>query len=458
MLWSTSSCFIGYSRQFRVKKYRVLCFFILVILQSISSCFIGQEANANATGDQIITKDQFLAFMSSVEMNPFQAVKDDVDRAIQRIQRMDGVQEEVKPISLLVNRTAFQVMFPSQDEEGKYGVSKADLQLLRDRFFTVAAASKSVVFARAQPAMKKRMVTEVMARMPNAVTLAIGDGANDTEMIQAAHVGIGISGVEGTAATNCADYALGTFRMLHPLIFVHGFWNYHRMANLVVFMFYKAIASALAGNLYMGFKSGWSAQQFYIDTLWQIYNVIFTALPVLFVAVLDKPLPRYTLQNSPVAYREARGRAFRARDFVNWIGRAVRDSIIIYGLPIWFLGESMVFANGQVLDIWFMSAVVLYCAVFVPTIVVMFNMTTVSLVTVLALLSSYSSILVIPWFLNLFLSFDSSLFMVINTMYADPKAWLVMLLTISLPFLIEVAMRAVKNHYSVVIFYSLLGQ
>ena len=32
---------------------------------------------------------------------------------------------------------------------------------------------------------------------PTAITLAIGDGANDVNMITAAHVGIGIKGVEG---------------------------------------------------------------------------------------------------------------------------------------------------------------------------------------------------------------------------------------------------------------------
>jgi len=29
------------------------------------------------------------------------------------------------------------------------------------------------------------------------ITLAIGDGANDVNMITAAHIGVGISGVEG---------------------------------------------------------------------------------------------------------------------------------------------------------------------------------------------------------------------------------------------------------------------
>ncbi len=35
------------------------------------------------------------------------------------------------------------------------------------------------------------------ARNPDKTTLAIGDGANDVNMIMAAHVGVGISGLEG---------------------------------------------------------------------------------------------------------------------------------------------------------------------------------------------------------------------------------------------------------------------
>ena len=33
---------------------------------------------------------------------------------------------------------------------------------------------------------------------PTVATLAIGDGANDVNMINAAHVGIGIRGLEGS--------------------------------------------------------------------------------------------------------------------------------------------------------------------------------------------------------------------------------------------------------------------
>ena len=45
-----------------------------------------------------------------------------------------------------------------------------------------------------------------------AISLAIGDGANDVAMIQAAHVGVGISGEEGLQAARAADYSIAQFR------------------------------------------------------------------------------------------------------------------------------------------------------------------------------------------------------------------------------------------------------
>ena len=46
------------------------------------------------------------------------------------------------------------------------------------------------------------------ARNPTKTTLAIGDGANDVNMINAAHIGIGIEGKEGAQAARSADYSI----------------------------------------------------------------------------------------------------------------------------------------------------------------------------------------------------------------------------------------------------------
>lgn len=49
----------------------------------------------------------------------------------------------------------------------------------------------------------------LLTRETGAVTLAIGDGANDVAMIQEANVGVGIAGQEGLQAACASDYAIG---------------------------------------------------------------------------------------------------------------------------------------------------------------------------------------------------------------------------------------------------------
>jgi phospholipid-transporting ATPase len=44
-----------------------------------------------------------------------------------------------------------------------------------------------------------------------AITLAIGDGANDVSMIMEAHIGVGLYGNEGMRASQSGDFALGEF-------------------------------------------------------------------------------------------------------------------------------------------------------------------------------------------------------------------------------------------------------
>lgn len=41
------------------------------------------------------------------------------------------------------------------------------------------------------------------------MTLAIGDGANDVNMILEAHVGVGLYGQEGMRAAQVSNYAMG---------------------------------------------------------------------------------------------------------------------------------------------------------------------------------------------------------------------------------------------------------
>jgi len=79
---------------------------------------------------------------------------------------------------------------------------------------------------------QKALVVRLVRDNLDSLTLAIGDGANDVSMIQAADVGVGISGEEGMQAVNASDYSIAQFRFLKRLLLVHGHWSYARNGNM----------------------------------------------------------------------------------------------------------------------------------------------------------------------------------------------------------------------------------
>ena len=69
-------------------------------------------------------------------------------------------------------------------------------------------------------------------------------------MIQAAHIGVGISGREGRAAVLASDFAFAQFRYLARLLLVHGRWSYLRNSEVVAYAFYKNFAYCLPNILF----------------------------------------------------------------------------------------------------------------------------------------------------------------------------------------------------------------
>lgn len=124
------------------------------------------------------------------------------------------------------------------------------------------------------------MVVDLVKKYKQAVTLSIGDGANDVSMIKTAHIGVGISGQEGMQvrfwsnqlliiccysfyfgiqAVLASDYSIAQFRYLERLLLVHGRWSYLRMAKFLRYFFYKNFAFTLC-HFWFAFFCGFSAQ------------------------------------------------------------------------------------------------------------------------------------------------------------------------------------------------------
>ncbi|EPZ32698.1 Serine/threonine-dual specificity kinase domain-containing protein [Rozella allomycis CSF55] len=71
---------------------------------------------------------------------------------------------------------------------------------LRNLLLELGCKCKAVICCRVSP-LQKAQVVELVKHGKGSMTLAIGDGANDVSMIQAADIGVGIAGEEGVQAT-----------------------------------------------------------------------------------------------------------------------------------------------------------------------------------------------------------------------------------------------------------------
>jgi phospholipid-transporting ATPase len=112
---------------------------------------------------------------------------------------------------------------------------------LEKQFLDLAVMCKAVICCRVSP-LQKALVVKLVKRHLKCILLAIGDGANDVSMIQAAHIGIGISGVEGLQAARSADVSIAQFRFLRKLLLVHGSWSFQRISKVILYFYYKNTA------------------------------------------------------------------------------------------------------------------------------------------------------------------------------------------------------------------------
>jgi phospholipid-transporting ATPase len=113
------------------------------------------------------------------------------------------------------------------------------------KIMEIGSQCRAVVCCRVSPKQKQEVVSLVRKERPNVTTLAIGDGANDVNMITAAHVGVGIKGLEGAQAARASDYAIGEFKIIRRLLFYHGRECYRRNTQLILYNFYKNVLIAM---------------------------------------------------------------------------------------------------------------------------------------------------------------------------------------------------------------------
>ncbi|GLI78802.1 aminophospholipid translocase [Penicillium ochrochloron] len=218
-------------------------------------------------------------------------------------------------------------------------------------FLDLAVMCKAVVCCRVSP-LQKALVVKLVKRHLKSLLLAIGDGANDVSMIQAAHVGVGISGMEGLQAARSADVAIAQFRFLRKLLLVHGAWSYSRISRVILYSFYKNITLYMT-QFWYSFQNAFSGEVIYESWTLSFYNVLFTVLPPFAMGIFDQYVSARLLDRYPQLYQLGqKGVFFKKHSFWAWVLNGFFHSLLLYLVSELIFYWDLPLGNGQVAGHW----------------------------------------------------------------------------------------------------------
>uniref|UniRef100_A0A8D0AJS0 Phospholipid-transporting ATPase n=1 Tax=Sander lucioperca TaxID=283035 RepID=A0A8D0AJS0_SANLU len=389
-----------------------------------------------------------------------------------REERLDELYEEIEKDLLLLGATAVEDKLQDGVPQTIEQLAKADIKIwvltgdkqetaenigyscnmLREEMKEIflellrtACMCQTVICCRVTP-LQKAQVVQLVKKYKQAVTLAIGDGANDVSMIKAAHIGVGISGQEGMQAVLSSDYSFAQFRYLQRLLLVHGRWSYLRMCKFLQYFFYKNFTFTFV-HFWYAFFCGFSAQTVYDEWFITLYNMVYTALPVLGMSIFDQDVnDRWSFQYPQLYTPGQLNLYFSKKAFVLCMMHSCYSSLILFFIP-WAAMHDTVRDDGKDLaDYQSFALLAQTCLLIVMNIQLCLDTyywTAVNQFFVWGSLAAYFAITFTMYSNGMFLIFTSS-FPFIGTArnsLSQPSVWLTIFLTSLLCILPVVASR-----------------
>ncbi|GAB9471416.1 Phospholipid-transporting atpase [Globisporangium polare] len=314
---------------------------------------------------------------------------------------------------------------------------------LSRKILEISSVCQALIACRVSPAQKADIVNLVRFRSPSKViTLAIGDGANDVNMIQSAHVGVGVSGQEGVQAVNASDYAIAQFRFLERLLLVHGRYNYRRVSKVILYSFYKNVALVIAlflFNFYNG-QSGTSVFESFVMAGWNF----FLALPIIAIGVFDEDVAPSQVLKQPKLYIPGQQNSdLNMQRFSIWILNAITQALLCFMLTVYGILDLDGLSVGLYLQGTLIYSVLLMSAnvkVALETLSwTKFN----AFFLVCSICFFFSFVVVFQFFGNL----GDGLYGVSFRMLKSPVYWLYMLLVPITANILDICMKYIQTNY-----------
>ena len=170
-------------------------------------------------------------------------------------------------------------------------------------------------------------------------------------------------------AVQSSDFAIGEFRILRRLLLFHGRTNYFRIAEMVLYFFYKNFAFSI-NHFYFAFYTNFSAQTIIDSWFITIFNLLLTAFALGVRATTDfgiKPDDGEIVDKClPFLYKEMKEKPkFSKTLFLLSLLRGVVHGILNFMFLVYNVGDTSVDSSGNYADLWYLSVILYTNIIFV---------------------------------------------------------------------------------------------
>ena len=226
---------------------------------------------------------------------------------------------------------------------------------LRDHFMFIASFTKVLLGYNLSPQNKQalvRIVRNYFVDNPNV--LAIGDGLNDTQMMQSANVGIELlhrnKKKEYEINNNYGDILISNLDMVKPLMIFKGKDLYERVDRLMGILIYKDVLICLTFFVY-NWSYNFANHQLYESYFVFFYDHVFFVCQTLLFVLYNQRFRVDLLKFFPALYMDGalRMRAKIPKPYIKNLIEGLLISVMIIYVTSEILGDS-VDCNGKEID------------------------------------------------------------------------------------------------------------
>lgn len=130
-------------------------------------------------------------------------------------------------------------------------------------------------------------------------------------------------------------------------MFVHGRECYRRIGFLIIYTFYKNILYIVCQYIF-GFYSGFSSQVLYEPFIYQMYNITFTSVPIMYYALFDFEFEKKEFLSNVKHYQIGlKYTEFSYGLLTKWLIYGVVQAFVVFFLCFFFICNPGMQSDGK---------------------------------------------------------------------------------------------------------------